>query len=192
MKYIYILDQNTFSLFCICILAKIKIQKISNKEKIHNEGNINRASAKEQGLLLAGTAGCFSGGDLDQDQVTPLGFFCRQQNISMSLKRLCFFLDGRSCTVSSKQSSWRNAALGLGKTLAMAMDGLDDGVSNGNEGSFRISNTNNFVFGLEYLSTSVFHQPQYIAILPSSLDSLLPPTWTTFHNSRSFPNSHRC
>ena len=79
MKYIYILDHNTFSLFCICILAKTKIQKISNKEKIHNEGNINRASAKEQGLLLAGTAGCFSGGDLDQDQVTPFGFFCRQQ-----------------------------------------------------------------------------------------------------------------
>ena len=153
IKYIYILDQNIFSPFCICILAtaKIYIQKRSKnnqhscffansklqhhkntkckeqkckeqnakyknaekkmqrtkiqKKKIHNEGNINRASAKEQGLLLAGTAGCFSGGDLDQDQVTPLGFFCRQQNISMSLKRLCFFLDGRSCTVSSKKSS---------------------------------------------------------------------------------------
>ena len=57
-------------------LQRTKIQK----KKIHNEGNINRASAKEQGLLLAGTAGCFSGGDLDQDQVTQFGFFfCRQQ-----------------------------------------------------------------------------------------------------------------
>jgi len=30
---------------------------------------LSRASAKEQGLLLAGSTGCFSGGDLDQDQV---------------------------------------------------------------------------------------------------------------------------
>ena len=74
----------------------------------------------------------------------------------------------------------------------LKMDGLDEGLSNSNEDSFIISNTNNFVFGLEYLSTSVFHQPQYLTISSSSLDSLLPPMWTTFHNSRSFPNSHRC
>ena len=41
----------------------------------------------------------------------------------------------------------------------LKMDGLDEGLSNSNEDSFIISNTNNFVFGLEYLSTSVFHQP---------------------------------
>ena len=39
------------------------------------------------------------------------------------------------------------------------MDGLDDGLSNCNEDSFLISLTNNFAFGLEYLSTSVFRQP---------------------------------
>ena len=39
------------------------------------------------------------------------------------------------------------------------MDGLDDGLSNCNEDSFLISLTNNFAFGLEYLSTRVFHQP---------------------------------
>ena len=41
----------------------------------------------------------------------------------------------------------------------LKMDGLDEGLLNSNEDSFIISNTNNFVCGLEYLSTSVFHQP---------------------------------
>ena len=99
-------------------MQRTKMQRTKQqKTKIHNEGNINRASAKEQGLLLAGSTGCFSGGDLDQDQVTTFGFFCRQQNISMSLMWLdVFFWGGRCCTVSSKQSSRRNAALGLCKT----------------------------------------------------------------------------
>ena len=51
--------------------TKLQQHKNTKYRKIHNEGNINRASAKEQGLLLAGSTGCFSGGDLDQDQVNP-------------------------------------------------------------------------------------------------------------------------
>ena len=175
MKYIYILDQNTFSLFCICILAiaKIYIQKNKQQRKKYimretSTGPQQKSRACSlQGPLAASPAEIWT-----RIRWPRLDIFACNKIYQCHWWDYVFFWGGRSCTVSSKQSSWRNAALGLGKTLAMAMDGLDDGVSNSNEGSFIISNTNNFVFGLEYLSTSVFHQPQYIAILPGSLESL--------------------
>ena len=109
-----------------CIFANAKLQRHKNtkckeqkyKRKIYIMGETSTGPQQKsracslQGPLAASPAEIWT-----RIRWPRLDFFSMQQNISMSLMRLCFFFwGGQCCTVSSKQSSWRNAALGLGKT----------------------------------------------------------------------------